>query len=217
MTYDIAHLPGQINLQSALGKIIYDLVKYNDFKNIVDIGTWNGMGTTLCILKGLEEKDNKQDVNIYTIELYKEMVEIAKQNLKEYINNDQFNLNIINGRIADLEEVYAWFDHSSIDTTNDAHARLWYHKDMNLLSSSENITNLLPDKIDLLILDGGEYSTYPEWNRLKDRTKFFVLDDTNILKCSKIKSEVISNSEKYSILYDVSNDRNGYIVGCCNV
>ena len=96
------------------------------------------------------------------------------------------------------------------------HAKLWYHKDMELLSQSKNITDELPEQIDFLILDGGEYSTYPEWQILKDRTKFFVLDDTNILKCSQIKAEILS-SDKYSVLYDVTNDRNGYLVGATNV
>lgn len=214
MTYNIAHLPGQINLQSKLGKIIYDLVKCNNFKNIVDVGTWNGMGTTLCILKALEDKNNICDTNVYTIELYEEMIQIARQNLQKYINSPTFHM--LHGRIADIQEVYEWFDHSSIDFSKDAHAQLWYHKDMMLLLNAANISHLLPDQIDLLILDGGEYSTYPEWHRLKSRTKFFVLDDTNILKCSKIRSEILSDTKTYSILYDISDDRNGYTVGYCN-
>lgn len=210
--YNIKHLPGQINLQSNLGQIIYNLVLKENFTNIVDVGTWNGMGTTTCIMRAIEDKQCKT-VNVYSVELYEEMINVAKENLKHYTDN--FNLKILHGRIADLSEVYQWFDHSSIDFSNDPHARLWYHKDMELLKKSENITQLLPQNIDLLILDGGEYSTYPEWLRLKDRSKYIVLDDTNILKCNKIRKEIIESSD-YTILHDVSNDRNGFLVGVKN-
>lgn len=143
---------GQINLNTNLGQIIYNLVLDNDFKNIVDIN----------------------DVNI-------------------------------------------WFDHSSIDFKNNNHAKLWYHKDIELIQKTPNIISKIPDKIDLLVLDGGEYSTYPEWSLLKDRTRFFVLDDTNILKCKKIREEILnSDNNKYTIMHDVTNDRNGYLVGYKN-
>ena len=46
---------GQINLESNLGKQIYALVFNNNFKNIVDVGTWKGLGSTYCILKALED------------------------------------------------------------------------------------------------------------------------------------------------------------------
>lgn len=212
--YNIKNLPGQINLESQLGKIIYDLILNENFTNIVDIGTWNGAGTTTCIMKAIENKRCKT-TNVYTVELYEEMINVAQKNLQYYIDN--FNLQILHGSIAEPEEIYQWFDHSSIDFLNDPHARLWYHKDMELLKLAKNVTKFLPNDIDLLILDGGEYSTYPEWNKLKDRTHFFVLDDTNILKCSKIKSEVIADSNKYTILYNEPNDRNGYLVGYSNV
>ena len=59
----------------------------------------------------------------------------------------------------------------------------------------------------MLILDGGEYSTYPEFKKLKDRTTIFVLDDTNTLKCMRIRQELLT--EKYQIIYDNLQERNG--------
>lgn len=204
------NLSGQINLNTKLGQLIYNLVINNQFKNIVDIGTWNGLGTTYCVLKALEDK---QDINaqIYTIELYPDMYKIAQDNLSSHNHK---NLTMLLGTIIDFNDVY-WFDHSSLDLTKDVHAKLWYKKDMELLKNSINVLNQLPEKIDLLILDGGEYTTYPEWQKLKNRIKFFVLDDTNILKCSKIKQEILSSVD-YTIIHDITNDRNGYIIGFKN-
>ena len=203
---------GQRHMGTGFGQNIYRLVLENDFKNIVDVGTWNGLGTTLCILEALEVKKSF-DTNVYTVELYQEMIDQAKVNLKKYL--DRFNLHILHGRISDIDEVYAWFDHSTIDFLNDGHARLWYHKDMALLKQSTNISSLLPKQIDFLVLDGGEYCTYPEWQKLKHKTKFFALDDTNMLKCSKIRQEILHSPEKYTVLHDVPS--NGYLIGYTNV
>ena len=91
------------------------------------------------------------------------------------------------------------------------HSRLWYQKDIDNIISAKNIIEDLPNKIDFLILDGGEYSTYPEWVKLKDRTRIVALDDSNIFKCSKIRGEIISSGD-YIALYDNLHDRNGFSV-----
>ena len=44
---------GQINRGSQLGEVIYDMCNQNDIKNIVEIGTWNGMGSTKCIYESI--------------------------------------------------------------------------------------------------------------------------------------------------------------------
>lgn len=198
---------GQINLQSDLGKLIYKLVSENKFENIVDVGTWNGLGSTYCVLKALEDTKNT-DTNLTTVELYPDVFEAAQINLKDYLSRPKFTMLI--GRLIEPEEAY-WFDHQTIDLNRDAHARLWYRKDMMLLHNSQSVLDQIPEKIDLLILDGGEYTTYPEWQKLKDRVEYFVLDDTRILKCGKIREEVLADPQ-YEIIADAINDRNGYLV-----
>ena len=71
---------------------------------------------------------------------------------------------------------------------------------------------MIPAIIDFLILDGGEYSTYLEWNLLKERFIYCVLDDTVTLKCNKIIEEVLSQPNKYEIIDDNTQERNGYLV-----
>lgn len=202
--------PGQINLNTNLGKIIYDLVSKNTFDTVVDIGTWNGLGTTHCVLKALEDTCNTK-TKLTTVELYPQMFEAAKINLAKYLANPYINFKMLIGRIIEFEEVY-WLDHKTEINLSEAHAQLWYFSDMRLLSEAQSVLHEIPNEIDLLILDGGEYTTYPEWQKLKDRAHYFILDDTNVLKCAKIRKEVLSDS-KYEILYDAPNERNGYLVG----
>lgn len=198
-------MTGQINLGSKFGDLINSISKQDSVKNIVEIGTWNGLGSTICVLDALI---NYTDKKFYSIELYPDMFLVAKNNLSNYLNLPNFHL--LNGRIIERDDVY-WFDHSSIQFGLDEHARLYYRSDIDYLQSTENVLRLLPESIDFLILDGGEYTTYPEWHLLKDRTRIVALDDTAVLKCSKIREELLSDV-KYRVIEDVLNDRNGFSI-----
>lgn len=197
-------IQGQINLGDDAGNLIHDISKRDDVYNIVELGTWNGMGSTLCIIKALIESNKKK--NFISIELYKNMYEIAMSNLKNYGFIEYVNL--LNGRIIDYEDVF-WFDHNQIDFSKDGHARLWYAQDMENLKNMENVIDQLPKSIDFLILDGGEYTTYPEWIKLKDRTRIVALDDSTILKCSRIRKEILESGQ-YDVIYDNLELRNGF-------
>ena len=67
----------------------------------------------------------------------------------------------------------------------------------------------LPEKIDVLILDGGEFTTYAEYLLLKDRTRVLVCDDSSKYKCEKIREELLAD-ESYETLIDAPTQRNGF-------
>jgi hypothetical protein len=195
-------MTGQINIDSNAGRLIYNISLCADIFNIVEIGTWNGMGSTKCVIEALKNRAKK--ANFISIELYPEMYKCAIANLA----SDLEYVKILNGSIVseiDLE----WLDTSLIDFQNDLHAQLYYHQDIEYIKTSKNILDQIPESIDFLILDGGEYSTYPEWQKLKDRTSIVFLDDTAILKCSRIRHEILESSE-FEIIKDDLGDRNGY-------
>ena len=193
---------GQITIDQSLGKDIYELTKLKEVKTIVDVGTFNGLGSTLCIIVGMNENQK-----LWSIELYPNMYQLALENLSKVLKP---NIKILNGRIIEYDEVF-WFDHSTIDLMGDKHAKLWYHKDLEHLKNSKNVIDELPNIIDLLILDGGEYTTYPEYLKLKDRSNIIVLDDVNILKCKQIRNELLNNSD-FTLTHDNAKQRNGYSI-----
>lgn len=192
---------GQITKNNIFGQLLYNLSLNKEIKNIVEIGTWTGMGSTKCIIDGLLQRND--DYNFITIELYPNMYNIALKNLEKVLSD---KIKIYNGRIIDINDIY-WFDHSTINFNINEHAKLYYYSDIEYLKTMPNIIKEIPQTIDLLILDGGEYSTYPEYLKLKTRTKIFALDDTKLLKCSKIRYELLN--EKYDVIHDDINNRNG--------
>lgn len=199
---------GQINRGSYLGEAIYNFSKIESVINIVEIGTWNGAGSTRCILEGI--KDSKIKKNLLSIELYHDQWELANNNTKNYVSEFS-NFVLLNGSIVSYNDVF-WFDHSIILNNPSDHDRLWYEKDLSLLKTSTDVSAYIPELIDLLILDGGEYTTYPEWLKLKDKTKICILDDINTLKCNRIYNEILSDNKNYKILISNEKDRNGYCI-----
>jgi len=195
---------GQITRNQMFGDLLYQYAKSPKVETIVEIGTWNGMGSTKCIIDGLLERENN-NYTFITIELYPEQYQQAMINLKNVITP---NIKLLNGRIIDYDEAF-WFDHSVLNMS-DPHASLWYKRDMEYLKTEANVINQLPPKIDLLVLDGGEYTTYPEYRKLKDRCSIIALDDTSILKCSKIRQELLEGG--YRVVCDNPTERNGWAI-----
>jgi len=70
----------------------------------------------------------------------------------------------------------------------------------------------LPDVFDVLLLDGGEFTTYYEYQLLKNRCRVLMLDDINADKCRLIVSEIESNPDVWNVVKKVSNLRNGYLI-----
>ena len=193
---------GQILNNDLLGQIIYNLTKREDINNIFEIGTWYGLGSTKFVIDGII--DSKTKKNFISIELYKEMFEVAEKNLQPYSEY----VKLLCGTIINYDEMF-WFNFEDLDQTQ--YLRKWYDDDSSRIKIADNLLSQVQESIDLLILDGGEFSTYPEWMKLKNRSKVIVLDDTNVLKCEKIRSELLNDSN-YKKLFDEPSQRNGFSI-----
>lgn len=200
----------QITKTNRFGKMLYDISKLRHINTVVEIGTYTGEGSTRCIIDGLLERPDK-NYNFTSIELDSEFYKIACENLSSVLSQNE-NIKLLNGKIINSEDIY-WFDHDVFfsDTTKKKietdHAKIWFDRDINNLNTVPNILDKLPAQIDLLVLDGGEYTTYPEFKILKDRTRIFALDDTMVLKCKKIREELIK--EHFVNIFDDQRHRNG--------
>ena len=66
--------------------------------------------------------------------------------------------------------------------------------------------------VDVIILDGGEYTTYGDYSTLMTKEpKIIILDDSNVFKCMKIREELLNNPE-WKLLKENLNDRHGWSI-----
>jgi hypothetical protein len=191
---------GQITPNNLVGQTLIKYVKENDLKNVVEIGTWNGLGSTRCFLLGLQDT-----TNFFTLETNKEKLEIAKKNL---LSLTKQNCNFLWGSVirnSDIKNTEKIFP----ELLRDSEFRRWHNLDIQNINLSPNVLDKIPTEIDFLLLDGGEFTTYYEFLLLFPRcTKFIALDDVNVSKCKEIRRILKSNPKWKEIHY--INERNGF-------
>lgn len=195
-------ISGQINTDSLAGQTIISVCNQDNINTIVEIGTWNGMGSTKCIDHAIITT-NKKAISIEA-NLQKHLE--AKNNLCSH------NVELLYGKVTDkILDINQLPDYFFTDYSRQTKMQ-WLHQDNKSIQEAPNILHILPDQIDLLILDGGEFSSYFEYLLLKDRSKYIFLDDTSAptIKNYHSRLDMIKN---HTTLIDQPSHRNGFYLG----
>jgi hypothetical protein len=175
-----------------------------DYKTFLEIGTWNGLGSTRAFSNGFMNR--KDDYILYSLECNQEKCIEAS---KLYCHNNK--IHILNEVIWNEEpsDFYQIFPQC---LTNDMYKH-WNEVDIinmkkcNLFLDRPNLPNIF----DVILLDGGEFTTYYEFQILKNRCKILMLDDINVDKCKLIVEEIKSD-KSWKIIKEDKNSRNGYLI-----
>jgi hypothetical protein len=194
---------GQISANDKCGQTLIHYVRTNQLANIVDIGTWNGMGSTLCFLVGLQ---GNTTTKLITLEINREKVENAKKNLQPYIGTT--NIDFVWGSVISSDEIV---DMPTIfpEFVANTEFQRWHSIDVANIDASPNVLDRIPETIDFILFDGGEFTTYYEFMKLFPRcVKFIALDDVLVSKCAKIRAFLSAHSEWAEIQF--VNYRNGF-------
>lgn len=191
---------GQITLDTFLGSFLKDICEKNaDIKTVVEIGTWDGMGSTECIIQGLGNS-NKSGIKFISLEsnlsMYQGAVKVWENKLPEWVS-------LIHGRIVDEKDM----DSNNLNSDE----KNWFQHDLASMKTCQNVFEIIPNQIDLLLLDGGEFSTESEFKKLASRSKIIIVDDTEARKSRAIKASVISSPDKYKIIFNLPEMRNGIL------
>lgn len=181
---------GQINRGTEFGELLYQIVIQPDIKTIVEIGTWNGCGTTKCIIDGI--KDSHENKVFLTFESNREKYNEAINHNK---NNITENIKFIFGRLTDVYDL-TWLKHITLRPEQ----QVWLWEDIENYKNCPLVIDQIPEQIDLLLLDGGEFTTVPEFILLKNKYKFLALDDIQELKCHEIYKQLLKRSN-HELIY----------------
>lgn len=192
-------MPGQINRGCLLGDLIYKTVCQSDVKIIVEIGTWNGLGSTRCIIDGLKEK---KFFRFISIESSPKMHQEALKNVKPLSGVELWF-----GRIINPEDIPK-MELNEIQ-------KGWLIEDLNNYGIAPNVLDKIPPEIDLLVLDGGEFTSELEFNLIGSRTNYIFLDDTNpdtgSIKFLNIRKKILNGETCFNLIQEDLNDRNGWL------
>ena len=185
---------GQIRIDQPFGKWIEAYAKDTRFQRYMEIGSWNGKGSTICFGMGFLDRNDSAILHSFEI------------NQDRYVESSEFwqhnpRIKIHNARILpELPDVRAI--HSSIQTDWQADDERWFKT-----TPYVDAVALQPE---VVLLDGGEYITYFEYQLLKPHARVFLLDDTAVDKCKRIVEELSADPQWKHIAS--GKDRNGWAV-----
>lgn len=191
---------GQVKLTHTLGLLAKKYAEDIRFSRYLEIGTWNGGGSTVCFGMGLSSrKDNPVFISLES--------NIVKVDEAMLLWKDIPYIQIKHGRILDDIGI------PTFEMIGTVHSKIEYdwHKDDIINFKSAAYFDALKFNPEVVMLDGGEYMTYFEYLKLKDIAKVFLLDDTSVAKCKRIVEELSSNPE-WSLVAGNPYERNGWHV-----
>lgn len=171
-----------------------------DNKVFLEVGTWNGLGSTKVFVDSLH---GRTDIEFYSLECNKEKSEYARDIHRNLSNIHILNEILVNVTVEDICEIFP-------ELNDNAEMRRWNEIDIEN-SNTCKVFNFNND-FDVVLLDGGEFTTYHEFKRIEDHCKYLLLDDINTNKCKKIVEEIKSQPTKWNILEENTKDRNGFMV-----
>lgn len=191
---------GQIKYDSEMGKMIEKYSQDSRFSRYLEIGTWNGGGSTYCFAKGFESR--VEPFKFASLEINETMYNEAKSKYSSVPYVKIFRARIIkDDELPPINDILEMFDSINIQ---------WLREDMTSFfkTSYFDIESFNPE---VVLLDGSEYLTYFEFKKLYSSTKVFILDDINTEKCKKIVEELKSDSKWREVHIDTTQ-RNGWAV-----
>jgi hypothetical protein len=198
-----AHQRGQIcndSFAAAITRYAAD-PRYTTF---LEIGTWNGLGSTKAFADGFAQRS--EPYVFYSLECNADKSTDAAALYQHNASMHILNEVVWNQQPDDFYEVFP-------QALDNALFRKWHDVDIKNMQRCPLFLARpeLPPVFDIVLLDGGEFTTYYEFQLLKDRCKVLMLDDILVDKCKRIVAEIKAHPDVWRIVEE-NTVRNGYLV-----
>lgn len=202
-------IPGQITRDSPFGSQLYTLAK-TGLTMWLEIGTWNGLGSTKCILDGFADRADGESPKLASVEIDPVLFNAAAENLTSH--PARRCVEFYQGKLMPYSmtpaAVFPTPAELGAAEQQSPHFFIHYDRERALYQDAEPF--LPPFFPQVAVLDGGEYSGYLDWLHLqKTDLQYLCLDDTHVTKNKKVISEL--GSGDWTCIASGS-DRNGWAI-----
>lgn len=224
-------MAGQITLDSPFGDALRRLAALEEVKSILEVGTWSGYGSTLCLAVGMAQRRRRVGCELWSLEANRVMAEDAKKHWKEVEqqmahgsvpDSSPFkvlwdamgkkgacpSVRIMWGSMAvEMMEEGAIFAHPLFEKVRH-HYMLHGRMERAIFKEAPHLG--LTKHFDLVVLDGGEFSGWGDWLAAQKLSpKIVALDDTQVMKNCDVLADALKKGWK--VLAEGS-DRNGWAI-----
>lgn len=192
-------------MNSQFGNCLFKIACLKNVKNIFEVGSWNGEGSTVCLMNGVILNES---CKLYSVEADTTNFKKSKEFWGKYETNNKLELlnGTLHNNISDINQLNILFGN------NIPVFKEHYVPEKILVETSPllNIDHI--HTLDFIVLDGGEYTTQSDFDILflKNPT-YIALDDVNVFKCKSIRQTMLENVE-WELYEENLNDRNGWSI-----
>ena len=211
-------IPGEIK-NDKFSNLIDKLAQLKSVKNILEIGSSSGAGSTRAFINAINKRIDQDEVKFICLELSNSRF----QKLKEYIQNysfvDAYNLSSVSTKYFPSEKEVINFYKSrktSLNKIKLEEVLRWRNVDINYIKNSGRnvcgIKSVMEEKeinyFDLCLIDGSEFTGKAELGIVLG-AKYILLDDTETFK-SREAFEILEANNNYKLIEYMPEVRNGF-------
>ena len=195
--------PGQIRRGTPFGDQLYALAQSSP-RLWLEVGTWNGLGSTQCILDGFANRTDKPF--LLSLEVDPFFATIAKENIGAHVAGS--TAHVACGRLGSTKRLaFPTIVDLPEEEKNTGHFILYYEQELNLYHTSDQVIPSFAPQV--AVLDGGEYSGGLDWEHLdKSNLQYLCLDDAGTYK----NKAVLASLGPSWTLVARGDDRNGWAI-----
>lgn len=210
----------EVTLADEFGKGISQVIQDYNCRHNLEIGSWDGQGSTTCILDGmLKINATKDDASLDCIEINRERFIDLSVLISKFPFVTAYNMSSINKESflpKSFDEVWlSEFNNLERGVGNYQRELViqWYEQDTEKLNSIGFLNSTHRRKMyDAVLIDGSEFMGYSEFTLLKDSARCFMLDDVfSAYKCSQAYNELL-NSKDWKLYKEGRSVRNGFAI-----
>ena len=200
---------------------IIKIVKNNDLKHILEIGSSNGEGSTTVIITAILNRSFFSEVNLLCLEASIERFEALKKRFHDFSFVKCYNSSSIKlEEFPSEEKIKNFYNNikSNLNKFSEQTIMSWLHEDKNYLIKNNIKTNAIEDlkenlkiqNFDFVLIDGSEFTGEIELSKVIG-SKFIALDDIETYK-NYFSHKTLMKSKDYSVLKINTKLRNGYSI-----
>ena len=195
--YSIRHMAGQLHDGTPVGRYLTKIAKDPELKTFLESGTWNGQGSTLCLMNGLVTRDD--DTVFVSIEADKGRFDVSGD-FWNTMDKGRVDFRLLHGKLS--EEVMTREYVSSHPTFSDQ--LKYYDIEMSQTNDAVLLDSQLPESVDFVFLDGGEFCSLGDFNfvvkKYAHSLKIIGLDDIDTIKNSDIYTHLTQEGSPWKII-----------------
>jgi hypothetical protein len=200
---------------------IYSIVQKNEIKNILEIGSSSGGGSTDALVKGIKARHDVNEVKLFCLEVSKERYSKLQETYKDepfFISYRHSSIHL--NEFPSKQEVSFFYENFESPLNNFQLETIiqWYEQDLNYLkqeklleSGIEIIKNTHQLQLfDFVLIDGSEFTGERDLAHTIG-SKFIALDDIMTFKCHHAFNTLL-NDNNYKLLIKNLELRNGFAI-----